>query len=43
MQEPEQHLLEQAAAGERKAQLELYHYCYPLLISVARRYYRNTD
>jgi RNA polymerase sigma factor (sigma-70 family) len=43
MQEPEQHLLERAAQGERKAQLELYHLCYPLLISVARRYYRNTD
>jgi RNA polymerase sigma-70 factor (ECF subfamily) len=43
MQEPEQHLLERAAQGERKAQLELYQYCYPLLISVARRYYRNTD
>jgi len=43
MQEPEQHLLERAAEGERKAQLELYQYCYPMLISVARRYYRNTD
>ena len=43
MQEPNQILLNQALNGERKAQLELYQLCYPVLISVARRYYRNTD
>jgi RNA polymerase sigma-70 factor (ECF subfamily) len=43
MQEPNQILLQQAIQGERKAQLELYKLCYPVLISVARRYYRNTD
>jgi RNA polymerase sigma-70 factor (ECF subfamily) len=43
MQEPNQILLNQALNGERRAQLELYQLCYPVLISVARRYYRNTD
>lgn len=43
MQEPTTQLLNEAAQGQRRAQLELYQLCYPVLISVARRYYRNTE
>jgi RNA polymerase sigma factor (sigma-70 family) len=43
MQEPNQILLQQAIQGQRKAQLELYQLCYPVLISTARRYYYNSD
>jgi RNA polymerase sigma-70 factor (ECF subfamily) len=43
MQEPTTQLLNEAAQGQRRAQLELYQLCYPVLISVARRYYRNSE
>ena len=43
MQEPSAELLKKAFAFDRKAQLELYKLCYPILISVARRYHRNEE
>ena len=43
MQEPSAELLNKAFAFDRKAQLELYKLCYPILISVARRYRKNDE
>lgn len=43
MQEPSAELLNKAFAFDRKAQLELYKLCYPILISVARRYRENDE
>jgi RNA polymerase sigma-70 factor (ECF subfamily) len=43
MQEPTADLLKQAFAFNRKAQLELYKMCYPVLIAVARRYRKNSE
>ncbi len=43
MQEPSQELINKAYAFDRKAQLELYKLCYPVLISVARRYRKNHE
>ena len=43
MQEPSAELLNKAFAFDRKAQLELYTLCYPVLISVARRYRKNDE
>ena len=43
MQEPSAELLNKAFAFDRKAQLELYKLCYPMLISVARRYRENDE
>ncbi|MEN9699900.1 MAG: hypothetical protein RLZZ301_1098 [Bacteroidota bacterium] len=42
MQEPDRNLLVDART-ERRAQLELYRLCYPLLIAVARRYYKHQE
>jgi RNA polymerase sigma-70 factor (ECF subfamily) len=43
MQAPEPSLLQRALQEERKAQLELYRICFPVLISVVRRYHANDD
>lgn len=43
MQEPSHDLLNKAFAFDRKAQLELYKLCYPVLIAVARRYRNNHE
>jgi RNA polymerase sigma-70 factor (ECF subfamily) len=43
MQEPSAELLNKAFAFDRKAQLELYTLCYPILISVARSYRKNDE
>jgi RNA polymerase sigma-70 factor (ECF subfamily) len=43
MQEPSAELLNKAFAFDRKAQLELYKLCYPVLISVSRRYRKNDE
>jgi RNA polymerase sigma factor (sigma-70 family) len=43
MQEPSEELLQKAFAFDRKAQLELYKLCYPVLVSVARRYRNNEE
>ena len=43
MQEPSPDLLNKAFAFDRKAQLELYKLCYPVLIAVARRYRNNHE
>ena len=43
MQDPSSDLLEKAFNFDRKAQLELYKICFPILISVARRYRTNQE
>lgn len=43
MEEPSAELLKNAYAFDRKAQLELYKICFPVLISVARRYRNNEE
>lgn len=40
---PTTELLERCQKDDRKAHYELYHMCFPFLVSVCRRYYINTD
>jgi RNA polymerase sigma factor (sigma-70 family) len=43
MQEPSADLLTKAFNYDRKSQLDLYKICYPVLVSVARRYRNNEE
>jgi RNA polymerase sigma-70 factor (ECF subfamily) len=43
MQDPSAELLEKVKAYDRRAQLELYQLCYPVLIGVARRFRKNDE
>lgn len=40
---PTTELLERCRKDDRKAHYELYHMCFPFLVSVCRRYYVNVD
>ena len=43
MQDPSAELLKKVQAYDRRAQLELYQLCYPVLIGTARRYRKNEE
>lgn len=43
MQTPDQNLLERVRKEDRKAQLELYRLCFPVLVATVRRYHTNQD
>jgi RNA polymerase sigma-70 factor (ECF subfamily) len=43
MMKPTTELLERCRKDDRKAHYELYHMCFPFLVSVCRRYYINVD
>src|SRR4051812_1656797 len=40
---PSKDLLERCKKDDRKAHYELYHMCFPFLVSVCRRYYVNKE
>jgi RNA polymerase sigma factor (sigma-70 family) len=43
MQDPSAELLKKVQSNDRRAQLELYQLCYPVLIGVARRFRKNEE
>jgi RNA polymerase sigma factor (sigma-70 family) len=43
MQDPSAELLKKVQSYDRRAQLELYQLCYPVLIGVARRFRKNDE
>jgi RNA polymerase sigma-70 factor (ECF subfamily) len=43
MQDPSAELLKKVQAYDRRAQLELYQLCYPVLIGITRRYRKNEE
>jgi len=43
MQDPSAELLKKVQSYDRRAQLELYQLCYPVLIGVARRFRKNEE
>ena len=43
MQTPDQNLLERVRKEDRKAQLELYRLCFPVLVAPVRRSHTHQD